>query len=95
MSYANVRTTETLNRKRDVLWLLQKKKKKKYAAYLVKEIAKHMQITFFKAWKHGEISTNYALEDRWPVNPHSHHTVEMGKTGQHVCQLPWPLPSLF
>lgn len=69
MCYANVRTTEMLNRKYDiVLWVLQKKKKN--AGYLLKGIAKHMQITSFKAWKHREILTNYALEDRWPINPY-------------------------
>jgi len=49
----------------------------------------------FQGWKHREISTNYALEDRWPKNPHRVITQLRWATGQYLCQLAWPPASLF
>jgi hypothetical protein len=66
--YASIRRTEILNRRGDmVLWVLQKKRKN-YVKVSLKKIKtdKHMQIYL----KTLQQKRNFALEDRWPINPH-------------------------
>lgn len=55
-----------LNRSCDVaLWVL-----KKICRLPFKRNSQMHANIIFQGWKHREISTNYALEDRWPKTPH-------------------------